>query len=121
MMLLVTAVTNLCMFPAIVNLHKQAYVFEVRLWCVIALCASCSAAFCERHGTHCPICSCVYVFVLVQEFIGAFTMVTSFLYHCCDSIDGPLWLTEVRQSPRPITPRQSKASSRVSDSRCDAS
>lgn len=23
-------------------------------------------------------------------------MVTSFLYHCCDSIDGPLWLTEVR-------------------------
>lgn len=26
-------------------------------------------------------------------------MVTSFLYHCCDSIDGPLWLTEVRNVP----------------------
>lgn len=22
-------------------------------------------------------------------------MITSFMYHCCDSIDGPLWLTEV--------------------------
>lgn len=26
-------------------------------------------------------------------------MATSFLYHCCDSIDGPLWLTEVRNVP----------------------
>lgn len=30
MMLLVTGVTNLCMLPAIVNLHRQEYVFEVR-------------------------------------------------------------------------------------------
>lgn len=35
---------------------------------------------------------------LLQEFVGTFTMVTSFFYHCCDSIDGPLWLTEVCSS-----------------------
>ncbi|KAG7401324.1 hypothetical protein PHYBOEH_001740 [Phytophthora boehmeriae] len=29
-----------------------------------------------------------------EAFIGMFTMVTSFMYHVCDSIDGPLWLTE---------------------------
>ncbi|TMW63397.1 hypothetical protein Poli38472_002338 [Pythium oligandrum] len=56
MMLVITGITNFCMFPAIVNLYKQELVFE--------------------------------------SFIGMFTMVTSFLYHCCDSIDGPLWLTE---------------------------
>lgn len=30
-MLLVTGVTNLCMLPAIINLHRQEYVFEVRV------------------------------------------------------------------------------------------
>lgn len=30
MMLLVTGITNLCMFPAIVNLYRQELVFEVR-------------------------------------------------------------------------------------------
>lgn len=30
MMLLVTGVTNLCMFPAIVSLYQQELVFEVR-------------------------------------------------------------------------------------------
>ncbi|EEY61896.1 uncharacterized protein PITG_13856 [Phytophthora infestans T30-4] len=29
-----------------------------------------------------------------EAFIGLFTMATSFMYHVCDSIDGPLWLTE---------------------------
>ncbi|KAG1688642.1 hypothetical protein DVH05_003567 [Phytophthora capsici] len=29
-----------------------------------------------------------------EAFIGMFTMITSFMYHVCDSIDGPLWLTE---------------------------
>lgn len=55
-MLIITGITNFCMFPAIVNLHRQGLVFEA--------------------------------------FIGMFTMVTSFMYHCCDSIDGPIWLTE---------------------------
>ncbi|KAE9344885.1 hypothetical protein PF008_g9019 [Phytophthora fragariae] len=29
-----------------------------------------------------------------EAFIGMFTMATSLMYHVCDSIDGPLWLTE---------------------------
>ena len=27
-------------------------------------------------------------------FIGFFTMWTSFMYHFCDSIDSPMWLSE---------------------------
>ncbi|KAL4158337.1 hypothetical protein PRNP1_004115 [Phytophthora ramorum] len=56
MMLGVTGITNLCMFPAIYSLYRREFVFET--------------------------------------FIGMFTMITSFMYHVCDSIDSPLWLTE---------------------------
>uniref|UniRef100_A0AAV1UBT1 Post-GPI attachment to proteins factor 3 n=1 Tax=Peronospora matthiolae TaxID=2874970 RepID=A0AAV1UBT1_9STRA len=55
-MLIVTASTNLCMFPAIYSLFSRQLVFEA--------------------------------------FIGTFTMVTSFMYHVCDTIEGPLWLSE---------------------------
>ncbi|KAJ0409829.1 hypothetical protein P43SY_005723 [Pythium insidiosum] len=55
-MLVVTGITNFCMFPAILQLYRHELVFEA--------------------------------------FVGMFTMLTSFMYHVCDSIDGPLWLTE---------------------------
>ncbi|CAK4685150.1 hypothetical protein LEN26_011911 [Aphanomyces euteiches] len=32
--------------------------------------------------------------MLFEAFMGLFTMITSFMYHCCNSIDAPLYLDE---------------------------
>ncbi|KAI9912371.1 hypothetical protein PsorP6_005068 [Peronosclerospora sorghi] len=73
MMLIVTGSTNIFMAPAIYSLFYRKYVFEV------------------RYNTE-PTCHAPRL--EQAAFIGTFTMITSFMYHVCDSIDGPLWLTE---------------------------